>query len=99
MCNTPNSYSSQARFGWGGDYMIAGGQNRIKDGDWKDWEEEDVAIFKIEKKMLKMYVYRLQRLFTIRLPIDKSWYIYFNIGTSDKVEVSVPTEEDVSFVN
>ena len=94
------SYMDSSSYGWACEKQVwvAGITEDGKDG-WVGWKANDVAIFKLESRSLKMYHMRSERTFTLQLPSETLWKLHFNmLHAGDKVEVSVPTDQEVHHV-
>mmetsp|Transcript_2008 Transcript_2008/g.4360 ORF Transcript_2008/g.4360 Transcript_2008/m.4360 type:complete len:331 (+) Transcript_2008:103-1095(+) len=101
------SYCDSTSFGWAGNKQVYSkgtkGSNSSNHEGWNGWNSGDEAIFKLETTNLKMYHKRLNKLFTLpSLPIEMatSWRMHLNLySTGDKVEILIPTDEEVSLID
>ena len=95
-----NSYNDATCYGWSGmNRTWVGGSAEVEDG-WDGFKRNDVAIFKLEHVLLKMYHTRLQRSFVLELPPEPHWRVHLSLlNDGDQVEVSMPTDQEVGLLS
>uniref|UniRef100_A0A7S1FU13 BTB domain-containing protein n=1 Tax=Corethron hystrix TaxID=216773 RepID=A0A7S1FU13_9STRA len=100
---TKKSCTDPTSFGWLRKSYFKNGNWNNNDKEWIGWVAGDEAIFKLEQTHLKMYHKRLYRVLTLGpIPDSKEglWRIHLNLySPGDKVEISVPSDDEMRLIN